>query len=425
MSSFYIKIKKHSRFIRFHTPGHSGRLPKALIKTDITELFYSDNLLNPKDGIKKLEKKLSSIYLSDSAFISANGATNSLMTAIYALKDKGAFLIVGDAHSSVYNALRVFNLQAYYISDIKSPEDIPADVQTVIITSPNYFGCVKDIKRQKELIKDKFIILDMSHGSHFIFSQKDLFESSTLCDLVVCSLHKTLPVATGGAVLLSYNKDLSQRCFEARKLLHSTSPSYIVLSSISRAFEILEKKGEKLYQKVKQSIDIFKRKSQKIGVECIENDDYTRLVIATKYEGGQIEKALVEKGVVPEMSYLNQVIFIVTPYNCGRLFRLYRALKKVLKKPFSLYLGQDTLPQTDKAVKLEFGKDYEIVELERALGRKAYKGIGLYLPRTPLIRPAETITREKLDIILNNLDRCFGLDNGGIAVISYKDGGRK
>ena len=91
----------------------------------------------------------------------------------------------------------------------------------------------------------------------------------------------------------------------------------------------------------------------------------------------------------------------------------------------SLSLGQDTLPQTDKAVKLEFGKDYEIVELERALGRKAYKGIGLYLPRTPLIRPAETITREKLDIILNNLDRCFGLDNGGIAVISYKDGGRK
>ena len=42
-----------------------------------------------------------------------------------------------------------------------------------------------------------------------------------------------------------------------------------------------------------------------------------------------------------------------------------------------------------------------------------------------MIRPAETITREKLDIILNNLDRCFRLDNGGIAVISYKDGGRK
>ena len=60
--------------------------------------------------------------------------------------------------------------------------------------------------------------------------------------------------------MLSYNKDLSQRCFEARKLCIPL-PSYIVLSSISRAFEILEKKAKAL-SKVKQSIDIFKRKSQ-------------------------------------------------------------------------------------------------------------------------------------------------------------------
>ncbi|MFW5780423.1 MAG: hypothetical protein ACOCWI_03110, partial [Bacillota bacterium] len=251
------------------------------------------------------------------------------------------------------------------------------------------------------------------------------FDDAKLCDLVICSLHKTLPVTTGGAVLLSYNSELSKRCFQVRKLLHSSSPSYITLASISRAFGLLEKKADKLYEKVYKNISRFKKKARHIDVDCLNNDDYTRLVITTKFEGEKIYEALVEEGIAAEMSYLNKVVFIVTPFNYRYLKRLYRKLKNIMRREMKIFSQAEIVKDKPKAIRLEFAQDYEVVDIENAAGKKAYREIGLYPPGTPIIRAGEEIDLEKLDIISKNKDRCFGLENGGVAVISYKDGGKR
>ena len=98
--------------IRFHTPGHS-RPDERLLDCDVTELPYSDNLYRPEGPIKELETFLASAYRAERAFLSCQGATHNIFQAIYACLPYGAFLVVGDAHLSVYNALRVFSAKAY------------------------------------------------------------------------------------------------------------------------------------------------------------------------------------------------------------------------------------------------------------------------------------------------------------------------
>ena len=63
----YDSIIANAQKIRFHTPGH-GDLPTDLLKVDVTELPYSDNLAHPTKEIADLEKYLASAYGAEAAF---------------------------------------------------------------------------------------------------------------------------------------------------------------------------------------------------------------------------------------------------------------------------------------------------------------------------------------------------------------------
>ena len=78
------------------------------------------------------------------------------------------------------------------------------DVKAAVITSPNYEGLCSDIKSIASILHKKNIplIVDEAHGAHFAFS--DRFPDTALSlggDIVIQSLHKTLPVLTQCSVL--------------------------------------------------------------------------------------------------------------------------------------------------------------------------------------------------------------------------------
>ncbi len=410
-------VNANRQKIRFHTPGHSGQLDKNLMDCDVTELSYSDNLLSPTGIINELEKKLASAYNVEACFISTQGATANIFMAIFACKSKGDFLIVGKAHVSIYNAMRLFNARAYHVDSFQE-EFLQDNIKTVIVTSPDYFGNTLDLKYISQHCREKNVtlIVDASHGSHFQFSEELPLSATNYGDLVIHSLHKTMPVMTGGSVLCA-KKEYVNNVILARKLLFSTSPNYVTMCSIDRAIDEFLTRGNEYYKAIKEEINKFKNAlNSDFAVE--RNDDFSRLVVSSKYVGKEVEKALFNLGYACEMSYENKVVFIVTPYNYKHLPKLAEDFDKV--KGISEYLpSSDICTRHPTPTAIPFGGEAELVDLNQSINRRAFLEVGFYPPGVPFLYSGDLITEEKIAILQKEMQykEVFGLDNNGIYVL--------
>lgn len=428
MSLLIGEILKNKDKISFHTPAHNNTLPSEFLHCDITELCYSDNLLNAKGSLKKLEQKVSSIYQVKKAFISTNGATNCILTAIYCLKDKGSFLIVGDhTHKSVYSALEVANCQAYFTSNLTKDNisKLPHDIKVIVLTTPNYYGECIDIDFYQDFAQKNncYLVIDASHGCHFVFSSK-LPRSVSYCgDLVVHSFHKTLPVPTGGAVLLCNNTQLVDECNRIRQLFHSTSPSYFVLVGIERAIDIMQKDGEILYDLIYNAILEF-RKFDIGNFKCLVNHDFSRLVLYSDFDADIAMQQLFERGFALEMCDGNKLVAIVTPYNYKALKQLAKALKTISELKIAQNKNKIKKHIAEQDIsKIIFNPQKELVDIDNALGRISANQVGIYPPGTSILRSGEVITQQTIKVIKENMDKAFGLENSKLSVILYDNGG--
>ncbi len=404
--------------ISFHTPSHAGSLPEWIAKTDVTELPYTDNLLSSVSYIAELERKTAFAYKAEACFISTQGATHNIFQAVYSTSELGAFLVVGNAHVSVYNALSVCRAKTFHVDEFPDVSDVPEGVKTVILTSPDYFGNVLPVKSYCETLrKNGYIsIVDAAHGAHFEFSSKLPISASECADLAVLSLHKTLPVLTGGSVLCC-RKEFAERAMLARKVFHTTSPSFMTMCSIERAIELFCKDGEKIYDEVLSAVKEF-ASSIKKPFSVKSTADPTRVVLTSPFDGGAVERALFEKGFVAETTYGSDVIFIVNSNNYRHLAELSEAVNGIEGAP--LYFGRD-LPYKPhpKPTPIEFGLNAERIPLTEAEGHKAFLSAGVYPPGTPLIYPGDEITAEDI-VFLREAEeekRVFGVENGLIYVI--------
>ena len=409
-------IEKNAEKVRFHTPGQSG-MAKNIGTYDITELSYSDNLLHPQGQIAALEQKIASVYKAEACFISTQGATTSLWEAVFATKDDGDFLLVGKIHSSVYNALRAFSLRAYHVDELTEETVLPPSVKTAILTSPDYFGRVLPLEKICARLRKEGIavVCDSAHGSHFVFSDKLPPMANLFADLTVCSIHKTLPVATGASLLLT-SKEWAGKCALARKILHSTSPSYVTICSIEQAFA--DVKGYKrAYEEVIFHVKQFVRSVKKpFSVET--NDDPTRLVLTSPFRGEEVAGVLEEAGFVAEMSYENKVVFIVTPYNYTHLSALSEAVSGLDVARFSTFaMREHSFCEHKQPTALTFGKKWEEIPLEKAVGRKAYVEAGLYPPGVPLVYAGQSFTEDALSVLAAHPNNRFGLNGNKVYVI--------
>jgi arginine/lysine/ornithine decarboxylase len=421
-TGFAAIIGKHAKNISFHTPGHNNKLPKSLVRLDATELAYSGNLLESQGITKELEDKISRTYHATSAFISTNGATNSILTAVYALKAYGGFLIWGEAHISVYNAFRIAKARAFQTEFL--PEQPPEGVRTLVVTYPDYFGRCLDLAAVKKYAEanNLFLFVDSSHGSHFMFYPKLPLSATIFADLAVCSMHKTLPVCTGGAVLLCNNSQLCDNLVLTRKLFHSTSPSYMTMASMDYAIDLFVAKGQRLYDKVFAALEKFNRTD--IGdFEIERNHDASRLVVTSKYVAAAVSAELSKFGIDVEMSYENKVVAIVTPFNYKKLPKFALSLRKISALDLPTYIEKKPDKKCKDIKLIDFDGDFELVDIEKSVGRRAYCGMGIYPPGTPIIGCGEIITSEAAELLKKNSANSFGLVNGRVAVLLYNGGG--
>lgn len=113
-----------------------------------------------------------------------------------------------------------------------------------MITSPTYEGIVSDIAGIAEAVHEKNIplIVDEAHGAHFnwipTFPETAVRQGA---DLVIESLHKTLPAFTQTAVLhQTGNRIDEERLLWALQTYQSSSPSYLLMASIAKCFEYVK-----------------------------------------------------------------------------------------------------------------------------------------------------------------------------------------
>lgn len=405
-------VNKHLNHISFHTPAHCG----GISRYDITELPYSGNLFSRDGVIAESEKEVSAVYAADKTLFVTSGATTALHAAIAAFAGK-TFIVFGGAHKAVFSGLRQFAGDAYYLNDWEGLGAALSDIKpdAVIVTSPDYFGNTQPLQAIRTLCDGcgTALIIDAAHGSHFAFCGKFPVSAAEYGDLVIHSLHKTLPVMTGGA-LLHCKARYYDRAMYTLSELHTSSPSYPVMLGIESAVALMSVEGGTLWSGVIDGVKRFCLSLAPPFTVC-KNDDPTRLVVESPYDGGEVSLMLNKAGIYPEMSFGNKVVFIVNPYNADKLPELAKAYSRIEGLTPCVNAPQPTMYK--EPVKLLLKANYERVPLKYAAGRTLYKEVGYYPPGVPLYLPGHLLSVEDCNFISINANRVFGLDNGDVFVV--------
>jgi arginine/lysine/ornithine decarboxylase len=316
-------ITKYKNHISFHTPAHSG----VLNSLDVTELSFSDDLLNPNGVIAKSQNELSRALGVDNSIYLTGGGTSAVHIALFVVKDK-TLLVVGSAHKAVFAAIELYNIKAYYCYNLQNAEEAVAkhNIDAVFVTSPNYFGFVKSGQISKRISQKLTLLVDESHGAHFPYSKLLPQSALSYAHIVIQSCHKTLPTLTGSA-MLHFKKEFCEKILRAFKLIHSTSPQYPLIISTEQAVAELLINGESYYSEIIAEIENFKLKLPK-PFEALQTDDKTRLVISSPYDAAVVATFLEKNNIFLETMYQNMLVFIVTRHNFKNLATLLTVLNK-------------------------------------------------------------------------------------------------
>lgn len=415
-----IKGYTQSSKARFHVPGHSGNLAGGIWEAcsyDVTEIGVTDNLLNPQGVIAELEADLAGTYGVARSLIFTTGSTTAILASLGILSQRGGEVVVlGDMHKAFWNGVLLHKLQVSVVSDLDELRRYMQKtryVSAICATSPDYFGICQDLAELRKIADEHGSLLwvDSAHGAHFVFADCLPDNPSVYAHLCVHSMHKTLPCYGGASVLNVTDRGLVDLATYYRNFFHTSSPSYLVMQSIDWAIGEMSDKGERYYRAV---VDEIENLGSEIGAwKILRTDDPTRLVLQSQGNDARFTAdSLSRQGIEVEMTYLDKMVLIVTPYNYTGLGLFAKALRSApIKKIESV-----DLPHRPKRASRNCGK-VEFVEISQCVGNVCACEIGVYPPGVPIVRAGEIIDEEIAKYIETNSDCVFGLVNGRVAVL--------
>jgi lysine decarboxylase len=446
--------------IPFHMPGHKmGKkieqyIKENIFKIDVTEIPGTDNLFYPEECINDAQKLASLAFGSDKTYFLVNGASGGLHSIILTMAKPGEKIIVNrDCHKSVINGMILAGVEPVYISselikDFSIPGEVSVDAlkraivenkdaKAVLITSPNYYGVVSNIKEIANITHENNMILavDEAHGTHLNFSKKLPNSAITEgADICVQSAHKTLPSITQTAYLhvKGTRIDLDMLEFNIR-MIHTTSPSYVFLVFLDYARAVMEAEGEKTLDSLLINLDklieeVQKMKNFNILTEkfVIDGDfDKTKIVINVSKSGKsgyEIEKILRSNYKIQiEMSDPNNILAIVTVGdNEESILKLIDALKAInnefnqTNKKADIYNIENNFPiRRELTLKDAYLKKWKKINIDEAIGMISKEIITPYPPGVPLLCPGELVTKEivkYIKMIIENGGTINGVD---------------
>ena len=416
-------------------PGHKrnawGELPSQLYRLDITEIDGFDNLHQPEGILKELQEQAAGFCGAEESFYLVNGSTGGILSAVSAaLPAGGHILMARNCHKSAYHAAYLRNLRTSYlypkmledydIFDAVSPEQIEEaldkepDIQAVLLVSPTYEGRISDIRHISEIVHARGIplIVDEAHGAHLGWGDA-VHENSCRqgADLVIQSVHKTLPALTQTA-LLHVNGTIVDR-ERLRRFLHiyqSSSPSYLLMASIDNALQYMERDGKKV-------LDLFHMRytamCEKLGackalkfLPADQRQDIGKLLISVKntaITGRQLYDILLKRYRIQMEMAAETFVLAMFTVNDGQegydrmtavLLELDGELMQMRQTETVPAQVQVVPPVSEMTLTEAWDGPREEVRLEQSVGRAVGEFINLYPPGVPLLVPGERMSGE-------------------------------
>ena len=451
----YNKLKKYAAgdFYPFHMPGHKRQVLGVRdfdfmdpYQMDITEIEGFDNLHHPEGVIRESMEWAASVYGSDRTYYLINGSSCGILSAISGVVPRGGTLLMSrNCHKAVYHGVFLNSLRTKYVYPQfmekygvqcgLSPEKIhrmleeDKDISAVLVVSPTYDGIVSDIESIAKICHGKNIplIVDEAHGAHFRYG--DIFPTSALelgADVVIQSVHKTLPCFTQSAILhLREGYVDRERVERYLQIYQSSSPSYVLMAGIELGIWWMEQEeGRGRMKDYSDSLLELRRELKTMkhlklmgreiaGLKDIFDMDVSKLIVSAKgtgISGVELCRRLREEyHLEMEMCTEDYVTAIATVMDTREgLWRLKDA-----------FLDIDASLRGDKGQKPSWnpgpekweakivlpiheawdGKK-ELIPLRKGLGRISAGFIYVYPPGIPVIAPGERFTGEVVSTIL-------------------------
>jgi len=440
---------KNNKVISFHVPGHKNGevflkethpIFQNILNIDVTELSGLDDLHSPSEAILEAETLLADYYDAKKSFFLINGSTVGNLAMILSAVDEGdEVLVQRNCHKSIMNGLSLANVKPIFIapefdtewqvaggltlSRIKEAVKHYPQVKALIVTYPNYYGMVTNLKEIITFCHERNIIVlvDEAHGAHFKRSKRFPVSATELgADVVVQSAHKTLPAMTMGS-FLHYNSERVdlERLKMFLRMLQSSSPSYPIMASLDLARKYIATYEEEDLQYTLQMISQFREKlnlipsikllSYKSGGDPLKVTIQSR----TEWTGFDLQSRLEEFGIFTELADEHNVLFIFPLLKRGDFYpfdKVWDAIKKGIgedktsERNFREVTKGNSISTLQMTYKEQQKKKVKIIPLSEAIGRVCAESIIPYPPGIPLLLPGELIKREDIKQILNLLE---------------------
>ena len=457
MNNIFDKLKNYSDsdYYAFHMPGHKRNLDlmdgTSPYRIDITEIDGFDDLHHAEGILRDAQERAARVYHADETHFLVNGSTVGILSAILGTTEKGdSILVARNCHKSVYHAIYLNELDPVYLypkfdteqglsteidaADVQKALEEHPKIRAVMIVSPTYDGVVSDIEKIAEIVHAKGcpLIVDEAHGAHFGFDP--YFPKSANiygADLVINSLHKTLPALTQTA-LLHVNGDMVKRrkVKQYLDMLQTSSPSYILMASIDACIGMLEEtlethsdarsdyKYKNIFSEYANRIEALRKDLKRLKyLKIIQTDntdryDRSKFVISVKHapmSSHELYEILLHRyHLQMEMAAGNYVTAIMTCCDTADGWqRLWDALKEIddfcvaadepVQENRKLLANQDIKQQISLTDALDAPKAQ--MPLTEVAGQTAGAFINLYPPGIPIVAPGEQITQEAVDVI--------------------------
>ncbi len=419
--------------IPMHMPGHKRntallgkKLPYGI---DITEVDGFDNLHEPEGVLKETAERFSALYGADAAFPLVGGSTCGILSAMHALTLPGDHALMSrGSHKSIYNGVELLSLVPHYLvpetdalgvlkgispAQVKEAFLKTPEISLVVLPSPTYEGVVSNIAEIAEICRRNgaYLLVDAAHGAHFGFS--DAFPENAVklgADIVVMSLHKTLPSLTQTALLAVCSERVDAKKIQnSLSVFESSSPSYVLLSSIDECAHFMKEKGkEKLDDLSANLLSFYKKAKELKALSVFHYKDFSKIIISTKnthLSGAELAgKLRTEFSIETELSGENFVLAMATLCDRKKHFKKLLSALFAIDKTLSFEESKENirplpLPKMVSRPGDAKRKQGEFVLLNDAIGRECLEYIWHFPPGIPFICPGEEISKELIEAI--------------------------
>ena len=457
----------------FHMPGHKRReIPDGIpggfpdpYGIDITEIDGFDNLHHAEGILKDAMETAAAIYGADRSWYLVNGSTCGILSAVFAATENGGKLLTArNCHKAVYHAICLNRLEAEYLypeeitefginggiraEDVRKALEKDAmrcagnsgdvrgkitKIQVVLITSPTYEGVVSDIRAIADAAHEYGIplIVDEAHGAHLEYAdQCHSFPKSALeygADIVIQSLHKTLPCFTQTAILHVKGKLVDQdRVSRYLSMFQTSSPSYLFMAGMERCIRYTDGDGRNGMIRYEKRLERFMERMEGLQVlEVLDREicgkyrtvagwDPSKIVVSTMraedFHGEELAETLRRKyHLEMEMTAPEYVIAMTSLMDTEEGFeRLGTALLEIdgaLRRRTESGRKEKAASETPEGLESKLSHpvrrmliceamdaDTERTAFQDTVGKVSAEFVYLYPPGIPIIAPGEVFT---------------------------------